>query len=105
MKINFYATLRQIVGTKQVDFDLAENSTIGMVLEQVIQRYPALRPELFAENGELYPYVQVIINGRHVAHLEKYLDTPLIPDDLVSLFPAVGGGSEERGCLINRITP
>jgi len=94
MIVNFYATLRKIVGTKQVDFDLVENSTIGMLLEQVIQRYPDIRPELFAENGELFPQVHVLINGRDVAHLEKHLDTPLIPNDLISLFPAVGGGSE-----------
>lgn len=97
MKANFYATLRQIVGAKTIEFALPEGGTIGQLLELVIQRYPALRRELFDAEGNLYPHVHVFINGRDVPFLEDGLNTLLAADDVISVFPAVGGGSRGAG--------
>jgi len=93
MKVNFYATLRQIVGQKEVDFDLDENATVNTLIELVLRSYPDLRPELLDENGNMYPQVHVLVNGRDTVHLKDRLDTHLTSGDLVSIFPAVGGGT------------
>lgn len=92
MKVNFYATLRLIVGSKSVDYLLEEGQTIGQVLNEIIRRFPALQRELLDEQGQLYRHVHVFVNGRDVAFLENGLDKSLNDDDVVSLFPAVGGG-------------
>lgn len=92
MQVSFFATLRQIVGTKTVDFDLPENTTIGVLIEWMVQRYPDLRKELLDEHGNLYGHVHVFVNGRDVPYLENRLDTVLNTDDVISVFPAVGGG-------------
>jgi molybdopterin synthase sulfur carrier subunit len=92
MRVDFYATLRQIVGTKTVDFPLPDDSTIGRLLEEVFIRYPAMRSELLDDEGQLHGHIHVIINGRNVPFLENGLDTILSPGDRISIFPAVGGG-------------
>ncbi len=92
MKVNFYATLRQVVGARMVDFDLDEGATIGQLLDEMIRCYPALRHELMDDQGNLYQHVQIFVRGREASFLEKGLDTPLSPEDMVGIFPAVGGG-------------
>ncbi|HEX7973937.1 MAG TPA: ubiquitin-like small modifier protein 1 [Anaerolineales bacterium] len=97
MKVTFYATLRQVVGGKSVDFSLPENATVGKLLEEMIRCYPPLQRELLNEQGELYPHVHFFINGRDAPYLENGLDTPLHPEDIITVFPAVGGGSMRDG--------
>ena len=92
MDVNLFATLRQLAGHKTVHFDLPEGATVRELLGQVVDRYPAMREELFNEGGELLGHVHVFINGRDAPHLDKALETPLTANDEVDLFPAVGGG-------------
>ncbi len=92
MKVNFYATLRGIVGGKTVEFPLTENVTAAELLEAVIARFPALRAELLTPEGKLHGHVHFFINGRDVQFYEAALETPLAAGDAVSFFPAVGGG-------------
>lgn len=93
MKINFYATLRQIVGQKTVDLKIEEGSTIHELVHQIVAVYPALREQLLDQHGQLLGYVHVMINGRDAPYLESGLDTKIQMTDKVDIFPAVGGGS------------
>ena len=92
MIVNFFATLRLIVGSKSVDILLEEGQTIEQVLNSMVHRFPALRKELFDEDGRLYRHVHVFVNGRDAAFLENGSATTLNEEDVVSIFPAVGGG-------------
>ncbi len=93
MKINFFATLRPIVGQKTVEFDLPTNVTVRQLVDAVVTRYPPLREELLNAEGELYSHVHVFINGRDVPYLAERMETVVYLDDTVNIFPAVGGGS------------
>lgn len=95
MKVNFYATLRQIVGTKTIEIPLEEEATLQQLVNEIITRYPALSHELVDEQGGLYGHVHVFVNGRDARFLEDGLSTVLEPEDNVSVFPAVGGGKDE----------
>jgi molybdopterin synthase sulfur carrier subunit len=92
MKVNFYATLRQVVGTKTVDLALAEGATVHQLVAEMIRCYPGLQRELLDEQGQLYGHVHVFVNGRDAQYLENGLDTPLSTEDTLGVFPAVGGG-------------
>ena len=92
MNISFFATLRQIVGQKTVDFDLPENTTVMDLVEIVVTRYPPMRRELLNEEGELWPHVHVFVNGRDHPYLENGPQTIIKANDTVNIFPAVGGG-------------
>lgn len=92
MKVNFYATLRQIAGQKTVEFSLPAGTTVRQLVEAVVARFPRMRPELLDEDGRLYGHVHVFVNGRDAPYLESAVETALGLDDKVDIFPAVGGG-------------
>lgn len=92
MKVNFYATLRNIVGAKAIEFQLPPGATVQDLLDEMIACYPALKAELLNEHGEMYTHVHIFVNGRDASFLENGMNTPLQPDDQLGVFPAVGGG-------------
>lgn len=92
MQVHFYATLRAIVGRKTVEFPYRPGMTLRQLVDEIVTAFPQLRRELLDDQGELYQHVHVLVNGRDTPYLENALDTPLQPNDSVSVFPAVGGG-------------
>jgi molybdopterin synthase sulfur carrier subunit len=92
MKVTFYATLREIVGGRSVEFPAGPRLTAGELFEEVLRRYPGLRKELLDRNGELYGHVHFFVNGRDVRFSDGGWQTQLEDDDQVTIFPAVGGG-------------
>ena len=42
--------------------------------------------------GDLHGHIHFFVNGRDVPYLEHQIDTVLHPDDIISVFPPVGGG-------------
>jgi len=92
MKVNFYATLREITGGKVVEIPVDHGATVKELLDAIIDKFPALKKELLQEDGRLYGHVHLAVNGRDVQFLADDLDTKIMPEDEISVFPAVGGG-------------
>jgi molybdopterin synthase sulfur carrier subunit len=92
LEVSFYATLRPIVGQKTIEVDIPDGATVGQLISNLVAAYPALRPELLDEKGNLYGHIHFFINGRDVTYLERQTDTILHPDDVITVFPPVGGG-------------
>jgi sulfur-carrier protein len=92
MKVNFYATYRPIVGGKTVEFDLDQGITLRQLVQAIITRFPAMQREMLDDNGNLYSHVHIFVNGRDSVFLERKLDTVLQADDVLNIFPPVGGG-------------
>ena len=92
MKVNFYATLRDIAGGKTVELPLDHGVTAKEVLETIIAKFPAMKKELLNENGRLYGHVHFFVNGRDIQFTEDDFETRIMPEDEISVFPAVGGG-------------
>ncbi len=92
MKVNFYATLRPIVGQKTVELPIEGGVTVQDVLEIIVTRYPDLRAELMDENGQLLGHVHLFINGRDAPYLDNMMETQIKTTDKIDVFPAVGGG-------------
>ncbi len=92
MKVNFYATLRAIVGQKTVEIKPLPDMTAQQIIEKVVAGYPALRPELLDENNHFQEHMKFFINGREVIYLEDKMNTVIHFDDKVDIFPPVGGG-------------
>ena len=66
-------------------------STVGDVLESLLEQYPHLREQIFTEDGSLNRFVNVYVNGRDVRY-EQELATPVGESDEVILLPAMAGG-------------
>ena len=92
MKVNFYATLRDIAGEKIVEIPIDHGVTAKEVLEAIIAKFPAMQKELLNENGRLYGHVHFFVNGRDIQFTENDFETRIMPEDEISVFPAVGGG-------------
>jgi molybdopterin synthase sulfur carrier subunit len=92
MKVNFYAMLRPIVGGKTVEAEFVEGLTVRQLVQDLVARFPGLYPELLDEDGNLHRHVHVFVNGRDVPFLADHFDTRLAPNDMVNIFPPVGGG-------------
>ena len=92
MKVNFFATLRQVTGQKTIEFDLPDGVTAQGVLDAVVAQYPAMTGMLADEHGKLLGHCHMFINGRGVTYLLDQMDSPVRASDTVNFFPAVGGG-------------
>ena len=93
MKVKFFATLRRVVGEKEVQFDVPAGVTVRQLLDEMTGRFPDLRREMLDEHGQLLRHVHIFVNSRDANFLANGLDTPLKADDEIGVFPAVGGGS------------
>lgn len=92
MTVNFYAILREIVGSKTIELHLPDGTTVRKLIETVISRHPRLRSILFDEKNQLHGHVHVFINGRDALYLESGLEAAIAADDTVDIFPATAGG-------------
>ena len=68
----------------------AAGATVGEVLGNIGETYPALRERIF-EGGELRRFVNVYVNDEDIRYLDD-LNTAVNPADEVSIIPAVAGG-------------
>ena len=91
MDVAFYATLRQVVGTKTVAFALPTGATVKSLLEAVTLRFPAIGSLIWQPDGSLGDYIKVFVDGREIRHLQM-LETPVTPASSVDIFPPVAGG-------------
>jgi sulfur-carrier protein len=92
MRVNFFATLRDIAGGKAVEFDVAQGIMAQELLNRITERFPIMKKELLDKDGRMYGHVHLFINGRDVQFLEDEFQTRIMPEDTVNIFPAVGGG-------------
>src|SRR5512146_917777 len=91
MEVSFYATLRDVVGAKKVQFDLPPGSTVRGLLNEAGLRFPGLKPLIWEADGRLRDYIKVFVDGRETRHL-KGLETVVAADASVDIFPPAAGG-------------
>jgi sulfur-carrier protein len=75
-------------GQKQVELD---GSTVRELVDGLVGRYPSLRQQLLADDGQLNRFVNVYVNGQDVRYLSG-LDTAVSERDEIRLLPAMAGG-------------
>lgn len=66
-------------------------STIGEVLNELVERYPGVSAQVLNDDGTLHKFVNVYVNDDDVRYL-SLLETPVKDGDEVSILPAVAGG-------------
>jgi molybdopterin converting factor small subunit len=66
--------------------------TLGALLDDLERQYPGLREQLVTAGGELHRFVNIYLNDEDVRFLQQ-LGTALKPGDVVTVLPAMAGGS------------
>lgn len=92
MKVNFYATLRPIVGQKTVELNLPTGTTAIQLVRMFVKDYPAMRKELLDASDNFLPHMKFFVNGRQAEYLPDQMDTVIKSEDKIDIFPPVGGG-------------
>lgn len=90
VEIRIPAVLRNHVGgAKAVE---ANSGALREVLDDLSTRYPGIKDQVLTHDGVLNRFVNVYLNDEDVRYLDG-LDTKVADDDVVSILPAVAGGS------------
>jgi sulfur-carrier protein len=69
----------------------ADGSTIGEVLNSLVEANPGMKDQVLTADGTLHRFVNVYLNDDDVRYLDS-LDTKVSGGDTVSILPAVAGG-------------
>jgi molybdopterin converting factor small subunit len=93
IKIHVPALLRDCSnGAKEL---LLPASSVQAALVQLEQRYPSLYRSICDETGRVRRHINLFVNTSHVRDRQG-LDTALVPGDVLTILPAVSGGSTCR---------
>jgi MoaD family protein len=68
-----------------------EGSTIGEVLNKLVEENPGMKGQVLTDDGTLHRFVNVYLNDDDVRYLNQ-LDTKVSSGDRISILPAVAGG-------------
>ncbi len=79
--VRFFAHCRELAGTAEYELQLPAPAVVGQALEEVYQRFPALR--------DLRTRLLIALNERYTSP-----ETPLRSGDILALLPPVSGGEE-----------
>jgi len=79
VKVKLYASFREIVGAKEQDIEVADDTTVQMLLEDYIGRFPQI--------GRFREHVILSVNKEYGHPQRKLKD-----GDEVSFLPPVSGG-------------
>lgn len=93
VKVKIPTQLRQLVGgEKEVEIEKAAN--VREILDNLGGQHPGLIERIVDEDGELRRFVNLYVGDEDVRFLQG-LDTPVEPDQTVSILPAVAGGQTD----------
>ncbi|MDY7093218.1 MAG: MoaD/ThiS family protein [Acidobacteriota bacterium] len=70
-----------------------EGTTVGAVLNALIQRYGSLERHLY-QDGKLRSFVNIFLGDEDVRHLDGEA-TPVADGDTLTIIPAIAGGGPE----------
>jgi len=70
-------------------------TTVGALVDDLIRKYPKIRPHILDDSGGLRRYVNLFVNEVNIRDL-KGLDTQLGENDRVVLLPSISGGSNTK---------
>ncbi len=87
VNVRLFANIREIVGSPEISISA---HSVADLLDSLITMHPTLRDVLF-NNGELRPYITVLVNGRNIRDIDGN-QTVLAEGDEVAIFPPVSGG-------------
>lgn len=72
----------------------AEGSTIKELLDNLDVNYHGLKTEIIGPDGSIHRFINIYRNGEDIRYLDR-LNTSVKEGDVVSILPAIAGGSCE----------
>lgn len=85
-----FPALMKFYVDNQTEFEV-NGSTVSELVNNVLIRYPALKPHLFDSTGGVRRHFNIFVNGVHLRDLSG-METPLKEGDKVILMASAAGG-------------
>jgi MoaD family protein len=79
VRVKFYAQLRELIGVRELELELAPGATVRELLENIYAQQPALRA-----------YDKSILIGAGLEFVDR--NYKLNPDEEIAIMPPVQGG-------------
>ena len=76
-------------GKSEVD---VSGANISDAHADLTTQYPALKPHLFSEGGDLRPFVNLFVGENNIKDLQG-VNTPIKDGEKIMLIPSIAGGS------------
>jgi len=70
----------------------AKGDTVGQVLKDLENNFPGLKGRITDQQGKLNNFIIIFLNDQDIRY-KKELDTPLQEGDVLSILPAIAGGT------------
>lgn len=83
--------MRELAGERDIEVALPDGAVVRDILNRLGELRPILAERLLDEDGNIPRSVNVFVNGRDIRDLSG-LDTPVTPDDEVTILPPAAGG-------------
>jgi len=77
--------------SRAIEADAAGAATVGGLVAQLAERYPALGPRLRDHGGQPYPFVTFYLNDDDIRFSGGF-DAAVHDGDEVTIVPAIAGG-------------
>jgi sulfur-carrier protein len=90
MIVRYFADIRELTGENERRWS-GSTDNLAQLLRDLGGCYGSRFHSRILTDSGLSETIIVLVNGRDIRHL-KGLDTPLEPEDTVSIFPMVAGG-------------
>jgi molybdopterin synthase sulfur carrier subunit len=94
------APIRPLAGGRDM-LEVEAGATLGELITTLAGDYPALAERIVDEDGRLRRFVNVYVDGEDVRFLDD-LGTPLRATSVVTILPAVAGGSGPEALFADR---
>lgn len=93
IKVRIPTPLRNLTGGRgELETD---GKDVAELIENIERQYPGMKSRLYDEQGQLRRFVNIYINEEDIRFL-KGPETPLKDGDVVSIIPAIAGGSKRE---------
>ncbi len=90
--IHFFSNFRTIANTKEKTYSFSQDDVMILdLMKEVIKDFPEMDEYIFDEPEVFSESTSILVNGEDVRGLQ-HNETPVTPEDRITIFKAVGGG-------------
>jgi sulfur-carrier protein len=95
-KIKFMTTLRIPTPLRAYTSGKSEVTVSGAKISEALNdltaQFPAIKPHIFNEGGDLRPFVNLFVGENNIKDLQG-VETPIKDGDRIMLIPSIAGGT------------